>query len=49
MEQLEAPVPKADRPRLTFRGKVLLGITGASFVAVCAGTGPFILPALRKV
>ena len=37
------------RPKLTTTGKVLLGITGATFAAVCAVTTPFILPALRKI
>lgn len=37
------------RPPLTKTGKVLLGITGASFFAVVAVATPFLLPALRKV
>lgn len=37
------------KPKLTTVGKVLLGVSGASFVALCAVTTPFLLPALRKV
>jgi len=37
------------RPKLTKRGKILLGIAGASFVGMCAVTVPFILPAARRV
>ncbi len=35
--------------KLTFTGKVLLGVTGGVFVGVCALATPFISPALRKV
>lgn len=37
------------RPKLTRTGKILLGITGASFVGICAVTMPFVLPAARRV
>ena len=37
------------RPKLTKTGKILLGITGASFVGVCAATVPFLLPAARRI
>lgn len=37
------------RPPLTKTGKVLLGITGASFFTVCAVATPFLLPAVRKI
>ncbi|KAI0233491.1 ATP synthase subunit C lysine N-methyltransferase [Lamellibrachia satsuma] len=39
---------KKEKPKLTRTGKVLLGVSAASFVTVFAVTTPFILPALRK-
>jgi hypothetical protein len=37
------------RPKLTKTGKILLGISGASFVGVFAAAVPFLLPAMRRV
>ena len=37
------------RPKLTRTGKILLGITGASFVGICAAAVPFLLPAARRI
>lgn len=49
--QLEmAALPSAgSKPKLTRTGKILLGVTGATFVAVTAITTPFVVPALRKI
>ena len=47
LESDDASKPK-ERPTLTRTGKILLGVSAASFVTVFAVTTPFILPALRK-
>ena len=41
--------PSSSRPKLTRTGKILLGITGASFFGVAAVTVPFLLPAIRRI
>ena len=35
--------------KLSTTGKVVIGVSGAIFVGVCAVTSPFLSPALRKV
>lgn len=37
------------KPKLTKAGTVILGISGAFFVGIYAVTGPFLLPALRRI
>ena len=49
MSNFEEDNRRSKRKPLTKAGKVILGIAGASFVAVTAVTTPFLMPALRKV
>jgi hypothetical protein len=37
------------KPKLTKAGKIILGITGASFCGMCAAALPFLLPAARRI
>ena len=37
------------KPKLTFAGKVLLGVTGGSVALFFAVSTPFLLPAIRRV
>ena len=46
--QLGVESEAKDKPKLTRTGKILLGVSAASFVTVFAVTTPFLLPALRK-
>jgi len=47
-EELNRP-SSGTRPKLTKTGKILLAVTGASFVGVFAATLPFVLPAARRI
>lgn len=41
--------PDTDGSKLTPRGAVLLGVSGALFVGIYAATTPFLMPALRRI